>query len=174
MPDHDAVSVGRYCARRTDRNLDCPNTVKPGSTWILGSLSGSWNRSYITKWVLEKGGDRLREKRTVPPTPANAAYFLHCYVQNLWCFGHGRFVSNDFAEQSDSAKSISLNKVTQQSSFQNLAIFSVFATGFWSEKKIFEKNENVEKNQKQKMSERTKEKTKNQKWNEKNNDFLFN
>ena len=62
----------------------------------------------------------------------------------------------------------------QQNNFQNLIIFFVFAIEFWNEKKIFKKNENVEKNQKQNVNERTKKKMKNEKWNEKNNDFLFN
>ena len=88
---------------------------------------------------------------------ANAAYFLHCYVQNSWCFGHGRSVSNGFAEQSGSAESISLSKVAQQSSFQSLAIFFVSATELRSEKtKVFKKDENVEEDQKQKMNERDK------------------
>ena len=90
---------------------------------------------------------------------ANAAYFLHCYVQNPWCFGHDRPASNDPAEQSDSAKSISLSKMIQQSNFQNLTTFSVFATELRNEKtKIFKEDENVEKNQKQEMNERNKRK----------------
>ena len=48
--------------------------------------------------------------------------------------------------------------MTQQSNFQSLATFSVSATGLRNEKKIFKKNENVEKDQKQKMNERNKKK----------------
>ena len=47
----------------------------------------------------------------------------------------------------------------QQNNFQNLIIFSVFAIELRNEKtKIFKKNENVEKNQKQKINERNKKK----------------
>ena len=81
---------------------------------------------------------------------ANAAYFLHCYVQNLWCFEHGRSVNNNSAKQNDFAKSISLNKMIQQNNFQNLIIFFVFTTELRSEKNFFKRNENVEKNQKTK------------------------
>ena len=65
------------------------------------------------------------------------------------------------------------SKVILQNNFQNLATSSVFAIEFWSEKKIFKEDENVEKSQKQKVNERAKEKTKDEKWNEKNIDFLF-
>ena len=135
-----------------------------------------WDKAYPRYYedVAHSPSVRRCSRHSCYVDQANAAYFLHCYVQNPWCFGHGRPASNDSAEQSDSAKSAPLNKVTQQSNFQSLATFSVFATGFWSEEKISKENENVEKNQKQDVNERAKKKTKNKKWNEKNNDFLFN
>ena len=73
----------------TRQCLACSHTV-PHYCWSRGKLASIQSTSVP---LFLNRSMHHREKKDVE-AEANAAYFLHYYVQKPWCFGHGRPVGS--------------------------------------------------------------------------------